>query len=245
MKKQTVSIVIPTYNERGNIEKLIPQVFKSCKGLNAAVEVIIVDDNSPDGTGSVAEGLGKKYNIRVLHRTGKLGLASAVIKGFLESRSDIVGAMDADMSHPAQILPSLIKPLLNNEADIAVGSRYAKGGGVEVWPLHRRIMSRVATLMAYPLTSVKDPMSGLFFLRRKVIEGIRLEAKGYKIGLEILVKGNYAKVREVPYVFRNRLVGKSKISTDEYYHYLNSLIGLYAHRLLNGKRKHREYEAKG
>lgn len=230
-KKTMVSIVIPTYNERGNIEKLTPEIFSSCKSLNADVEVVIVDDNSPDGTGKVAEELGKKYNVRVIHRPGKLGLASAVIKGFSESRSEILGVMDADMSHPPQILPRLIEPILKNETDVVLGSRYVKGGGVEVWPWHRRLMSKAATLMARPLTKVKDPMSGLFFLKRSVIEGVKLRAKGYKIGLEILVKGSYSGILEVPYVFRNRFVGKSKIGASEYYYYLGSLARLYTYKL--------------
>ncbi|MEK6837037.1 MAG: polyprenol monophosphomannose synthase [Nanoarchaeota archaeon] len=243
-KKATVSIVIPTYNERGNIEKLVPEIFRSSNGLNAKIEVVVVDDNSPDGTGKVAEGLGRKYNVKVIHRPGKLGLASAVIKGFAESNSSILGAMDADMSHPPQILPELIRPILNSEAEVAVGSRYVKGGGVEVWPFHRRLMSNVATIMARPLTNVKDPMSGLFFLKRSVIEGVQLHAKGYKIGVEILVKGNYTKVCEVPYVFRNRLVGKSKISASEYYHYVCNLIRLYAYKLFNRRGMRQEYWAK-
>lgn len=240
-RKNTVSIVIPTYNERGNIEKLIPEIFGSCKALKAAVEVVIVDDSSPDGTGSLAEQLGKKYNVRVIHRSGKLGLASAVIKGFSESKSDILGVMDADLSHPPQILPNLIKPLLDNEAEVAVGSRYVKGGGVEVWPWRRRLVSKVATLMARPLTKVKDPMSGLFFLKRSVIEGVKLHARGYKIGVEILVKGYYMKVCEVPYIFRNRFVGKSKIGAGEYYHYIGSLLRLYPHGLFRRRKIKIEY----
>ncbi len=243
MKKQTVSIVIPTYNERGNIEKLVPEIFSSCKGLNAAVEVIIVDDNSPDGTGKLAEELGRKHNVRVLHRAGKLGLASAVIKGFSESKSDIVGAMDADMSHPPKVLPELIEPILKGEAEATVGSRYIRGGGVEVWPLHRRLISRAATMMARHLTKVKDPMSGIFFLRKSAIEGISLNAKGYKIGLEVLVKGKYSKVSEVPYVFRNRFVGESKLTLMEYIHYLRNLIVLTLHKLTHRMPK-REYHAR-
>ncbi len=231
MKKQALSIVIPTYNERGNIEKLIPQVFKSCKGLGAAVEVVIVDDNSPDGTGKLAEEVGKKYNVKVIHRSGKLGLASAVIQGFAESESDIVGAMDADLSHPTQVLPELIRPILKGEAEVVVGSRYIRGGGVEVWPFHRKLISGVATLMARHLTKVKDPMSGIFFLRKSVIDGVNLNAKGYKIGLEVLVKGKYSRVSEVPYVFRNRFVGKSKLTLMEYVHYLRNLIVLTAYKL--------------
>ena len=241
--KQTVSIVIPTYNERGNIEKLIPQIFKGCEGLDASVEVIIVDDNSPDGTGSVAEGLSRKYNVRVLHRSGKLGLASAVIKGFSESKSSIVGAMDADMSHPPQVLPELIGPILNGEAEVTVGSRYIRGGGVEIWPFHRKMISGVATLMARHLTKVKDPMSGIFFLRKSVIEGVSLNAKGYKIGLEVLVKGKYSGVSEIPYVFRNRFVGKSKLTLMEYVHYLRNLIVLTAYKLAHRTPK-KEYHAR-
>ncbi len=240
--KQGVSIVIPTYNERGNIEKLIPEIFSSCKTLNAKIEVVFVDDNSPDGTGKVAEELGKKYNVRVIHRLGKLGLASAITKGFEESNCDILGVMDADMSHPPQILPRLIKPILNNEADLVIGSRYVKGGGVEVWPWPRRLISSAATLVARPLTKAKDPLSGLFFLKRRVIQKVKLHTKGYKIGLEILVKGRYSKILEVPYVFRNRFVGKSKIGTSEYYHYMGGLISLYAYRLFNRKREQQEYE---
>ncbi len=230
-KKAKVSIIIPTYNERGNIEQLVPAIFRCCKSLNAAVEVIIVDDNSPDGTGKAAERLRRKYAVRVIHRPGKLGLASAVVKGFSESGSEILGVMDADLSHPPEALPKLIGPILHNEADVAVGSRYAHGGGVEVWPFHRKLISRIATLMARPLTSVKDPMSGLFFLRKSAIEGLQLNAKGYKIGLEVLVKGKYSRLREVPYLFRNRTVGKSKINSGEYLHYIGNLIRLYGYRL--------------
>lgn len=243
MKKQTVSVVIPTYNERGNIEKLIPAVFDSCKALKADVEAIIVDDNSPDGTGRLAEELGRKYRVKVIHRTGKLGLASAVIKGFSESKSDILGVMDADMSHPPNVLPELIEPILKGEAEVTVGSRYVRGGGVEVWPLHRRIISRAATMMAKHLTKVKDPMSGIFFLKKSAIEGVNLNAKGYKIGLEVLVKGKYSKVSEVPYVFRNRFVGKSKLTAMEYIHYLRNIIVLTAHKLTHRSPK-KEYHAR-
>jgi glycosyltransferase involved in cell wall biosynthesis/predicted SAM-dependent methyltransferase len=238
--KPTVSIVIPTYNERGNIEKLVPDIFHSCKKLKANIEVVIVDDNSPDGTGKLAEDLSKKYNVRVLHRSGKQGLASAVIKGFAESDSDIVGAMDADMSHPASILPEIIEPLLYKEAGVVVGSRYVKGGGVEVWPFHRKVVSKIATLMAFLLTPVKDPMSGLFFLRKGVIDGVNLNAKGYKIGLEVLVKGKYGRVAEVPYVFRNRFVGKSKLVFTEYVHYMRNLVVMHAYKAFHPGGKHHQ-----
>lgn len=233
--KQTVSIIIPTYNERGNIEKLVPEIFSSCKGLKAEIDIIIVDDNSPDGTALVAEELCKKYNVRLIRRSRKLGLASAVIKGFKQSKSDILGVMDADLSHPPEVLPDMLKPILSGDAEVVVGSRYVRGGGVEVWPLHRRLMSKIATLMAALLTPVKDPMSGLFFLKKSVIKRVDLKAKGYKIGLEVLVKGRYRKVCEVPYMFRNRFYGKSKISPSEYYHYLGNIMMLYSYKLTEHK----------
>ncbi len=242
--KTTVSIIVTTYNERGNIEVLVPQIFQSCKGLNANVEVVIVDDNSPDGTGKLAERLGKKYNVKTIHRTGKQGLASAAILGFSHAKGSIIGVMDADLSHPPHILPKLIRPLTENKADIAVGSRYIKGGGVEVWPLHRRLMSRIATAMARPLTPVKDPLSGLFLMRRSCIEGLSLSSQGYKIGLEILVKGRYSGICEVPYLFRNRFVGKSKISASEYYYYIKNLACLYWHRLTHSS-SHTHFTAEG
>ncbi len=229
--KATVSIIIPTYNERGNLEKIVPEIFSSCRKLAAKVEVVVVDDNSPDGTGRIAEQLGKKYPVKVIHRKGKKGLASAVIQGFSESKSGILGVMDADLSHPPQTLPKMIKPLLKNEAELVIGSRYIKGGGVEVWPIHRRLTSKIATLMAWPLTSVNDPMSGLFFFKRETLEGVKLNAKGYKIGLEVIVKGKYARVMEVPYMFRNRFVGKSKLTITEYIHYVRNLVVLAAYKL--------------
>jgi dolichol-phosphate mannosyltransferase len=241
--RHTVSIIIPTFNERGNIEKLIPEVFKSCKRLGTDIEIIIVDDNSPDGTGKLAEQLSKKYCVKVIHRKGKLGLASAVILGFSKSDTEIVGVMDADLSHPPEIIPKLIRPILEGQAECVVGSRYIPGGGVEVWPFHRKLISKMATLMAFPLTPVKDPMSGLFFIRRGALTGIKLNAKGYKIGLEVLVKANYASVCEVPYVFRNRIVGKSKLTISEYLHYIRNLfvLGIY---LLFHRKKRRCYFAK-
>ncbi len=237
MRKLTISIVVPTYNERGNIEKLVPLIFQNCKTLKAKVQVVIVDDNSPDGTGKLAEQLGRKYNVKTIHRPGKLGLASAAIKAFSETKSDMVGLMDADLSHPPHILPKLIRPIIEGKADLVIGSRYVKGGGVEVWPLHRRLISKLATLLAYPLTPVKDPMSGLFFFRRKILDGVSLNAKGYKIGLEVIVKARYGKLLEVPYLFQNRFVGKSKLTSAEYLHYIRNLIVLAAYKIKHNASK--------
>jgi glycosyltransferase involved in cell wall biosynthesis len=229
------SIIIPTYNERGNIEKLVSELFGACKGYD--VELVIVDDNSPDGTGELAEKLSKKHNITVVHRAGKLGLSTAVVAGFEAAKGDILGVMDADLSHPPNAIPSMFRPIIEGKADLVVGSRYANGGGVEVWPFTRRMISLGATMLARPLTKVRDPMSGLFFMRKEVIQGVDFRAQGYKIGLEIIVKGNYKRVTEVPYIFRNRTVGKSKLSIKEDYYYLKNLVKFYSYGFMHPKNR--------
>ncbi len=216
-----VSIIIPTYNEAGNIRKLVPEIFKH----SVKSEVIIVDDNSPDGTAQAGRELGKWFPVRVVERPGKMGLGSAVLEGFRHASSNILGVMDADLSHPPEKIPEMVRAI--RDCEIVVGSRYVKGGGVENWPLKRRIMSRGATWMARALTSVKDPMSGFFFLRKSVVDGVRLEPKGYKILLEILAKGRYDRVTEIPYVFKDRQVGDSKLDGGEITTYLKTVGKLW------------------
>lgn len=225
-KKHKIAIVLPTYNERKNLARLVREIFR----FVAYAKLIIVDDNSPDGTGEVADELAKKYDIKVIHRKGKLGLSSAVAEGFKHARTDIIGVMDSDLSHPPEVIPKLLKEMLRKDADIAIGSRNIEGGSVEVWTFYRKLVSRVATVLAMPLTRVKDPLSGFFFLRRKVINGVRINSRGYKILLEILVKGKYAKAVEVPYVFRDRSVGQSKLNYKQYWLYLWDLARLYCHK---------------
>ena len=221
-----ISIIIPTYNEKENIKKLI---FKINKILNKNYEIIVVDDNSPDRTGEVVDKL-RKNNVRCIHRKGKLGLSSAVIEGFSKAKGNIIGVMDADLSHNVNIIPNLIKPIVDGKAELTIGSRYVKGGGVKNWPLTRKIISKGATLLSLLLTRIKDPMSGFFFLKKSIIKDINLNAKGYKILLEIIVKGNYKNVKEVPYTFKDRKLGKSKLNKKEYINYLRNLFNLMRYK---------------
>jgi dolichol-phosphate mannosyltransferase len=231
-----ISIIVPTYNERENIRKLTSGIAKACKAYD--YEIIIIDDNSPDGTGSVAEELAKKMpKLRVLHRKKKFGLSSAVIEGFKTAKGSVIGVMDADLSQPPENIPSLLKPILSGKAELSIGSRYIKGGSVEVWPLHRRLISLFATILAKPMTKVKDPMSGFFFMKKEILKGIHFKSEGYKIGLEIIVKGSYKHVAEVPYTFKNRFYGKSKISLMEEYYYLKNLAMLYSYWLTHPKKR--------
>ena len=217
-----VSLIIPTYNEAKNIPFLIEEIFASVNKSKINMEFIIVDDNSPDGTGKIAEDLADKYPIRVIHRAGKLGLGTAVIEGFKLSDREYVGAMDGDMSHNPNILNRMIVSLADN--DIVMGSRFKEGSKVEKWGLHRRMISGAGVFMAKILAGVNDPLSGYFFMKKGVIEGINLKTKGYKILLEILVKGNYDKVEEFPYTFRMRKHSMSKLNTKEFMLFLGQVI---------------------
>ena len=221
---------MPTYNEKDNIDELVQRILSACHIAGVDVEIVIVDDNSPDGTGRYAEELAKAHKMKVLHRAGKLGLSSAVIEGFAAASGDILVVMDADLSHPPEKIPEMVSKIESGEAEFVLGSRYVKGGSVENWPLHRRIISKGATLFARPVTRVKDPMSGFFALKRSVIQGAKLDPVGYKIGLEVMVKGNVTKVVEVPIHFANRKAGKSKLGGGEMLRYIDHVTRLYEHK---------------
>jgi len=185
-------------------------------------ELVVVDDGSPDGTADIADGLGRTQPVRVVRRAGKLGLASAVMAGFAAAKGDVLVVMDADLSHPPEVVPSMLDAIAGG-ADLAVGSRYVTGGGTKDWPLRRRIVSRVACLMGQVLVPVRDSTSGFFAVRRSVIDGVKLNPIGFKIGFEVMARGRYKKAVEVPYVFRDRELGKSKFGQREIVQYVVQL----------------------
>lgn len=225
-----VSVVIPTYNEAAGIEKLISTLTAVFQNAGIKGEVVIVDDKSPDGTGALVDSLGAKYPVRCVHRAGKLGLASAVIDGWKACSSPIIGVMDADFSHDPVIIPSMVRAIQNGECELAIGSRYIKGGGISNWPWRRKITSKVAILFARPLTKVRDITSGYLFMRRGVIDDVALDPIGFKIGLEVIMKGKYRAVKEVPYVFTDRTLGTSKLNSGEIFNYLKQLAKIYGGR---------------
>jgi dolichol-phosphate mannosyltransferase len=222
-----LSVVVPTYNERDRLPELVANLFNvySAEGLDA--ELIIVDDNSPDGTGRLADELARGRRIRVIHRAGKLGLGTAVIEGFMTTDAPIVGVIDADMSHPPGLLPRMLAIMQQHRADVVVGSRYIAGGGTRGWPLVRLLMSRLACMMAAGLTPVRDATSGFFLIRRDLARDIKISAGGFKICLELLVRGRPTSVIEVPYVFEGRTVGKSKMNWKEAIGYVVQLRDLH------------------
>jgi dolichol-phosphate mannosyltransferase len=166
-----------------------------------------------------------------VRRSGKLGLASAVVAGFGAAKGDVLLVMDADLSHPADVAPKLADAIAGG-ADLAVGSRYVSGGGTQDWPLKRRVVSRVACLMGNALVPVRDSTSGFFALRRSVINGVKLNPIGFKIGFEVMARGRYKKAVEVPYVFRDREHGKSKFGQREIGQYLIQLWQVARDRIL-------------
>jgi dolichol-phosphate mannosyltransferase len=223
-----LSIVVPTYNESENLPILVDRIRKALGRTKH--EIIVVDDNSPDGTGEIAEHLARRYgNIKVVHREKKKGLASAVVDGFKHVSAPTVCVIDADLQHPPEKIPELFDEIKNG-ADIVVASRYVKGGGIRGWAKSRKIISRGAEILArlaIPNShGLSDPLSGFFMLKKDVIRGAELDPIGFKILLEVLVKGSYKKVVEVPYVFEKRLRGKSTLGFRENLNYLRHLSRL-------------------
>ncbi len=176
----------------------------------------------------------KNNKIKVIHRRGKGGLSSAVMEGFKHAGGEIIGVMDADLSHPPEIIPRLVQPILDNESDFVIASRYLDNEKIERWPFSRKITSIGATILARPLTNVSDPMSGFFFFKKNIIDGIELSPIGYKIMLEIIVKGKYNTIKEVPFTFKDRYKGKSKLDWNEHFNYLQHLLKLYGYRIRKG-----------
>ena len=227
------SIVVPTYNEAGGIERLIVSLSDVFAANQLDGEIIVVDDNSPDGTGAIVDRLAATYPVRCLHRPGKLGLSSGVIDGWKFARpdSDAVGAMDADFSHDVKAVPAMVAALASGEYGLAIGSRYVPGGGIENWPMRRKITSLVAIALAKPLTPVRDITSGFFLVSRRALEGVELDPIGFKIGLEVIAKAHYGRALEVPYVFTDRVAGTSKLNQSEIFNYLRQLVRIYRGRL--------------
>ena len=223
----SLSIVVPTYNERDRLGDLVEEIFAGYRAEGLDGELVIVDDNSPDGTGALADELATRHRITVIHRAGKLGLGTAVIEGFAAASASIVGVIDADLSHPPRLLPRMLAAMQQAGADMIIGSRYIAGGGTKNWGAARLIMSRAACLMARGLTPVKDATSGFFLIRKDLAHSVRISAGGFKICLELLVRGRPQTVVEVPYVFVGRTAGESKMSTREALGYLEQLRELW------------------
>ena len=221
-----LSIIVPTYNERDRLGDLVRAIFEAYAAEGLAAELVIVDDNSPDGTGALADELAQRHALRVIHRAGKLGLGTAVVEGFAAAAAPIVGVIDADLSHPPRALPRMLAVMRAHSADMVIGSRYIPGGGTHNWGPGRLLMSRAACVMARSLTPVRDATSGFFLIKKDLARGVKISAGGFKICLELLVRSRPAAVVEIPYVFEGRTAGESKMNLREALGYLDQLKDL-------------------
>jgi len=224
-----ISVAIPTYKEVAVIEETLRRTAAVLQATGEAFELIVVDDASGDGTAELAESLAPELPVRVLRRPGRLGLATAVVAGWKIARGDVLGIMDADLQHPPEVLRELAASLRANNADLAVASRYIAGGGTSGWSWIRRLISWAGVrlgwaVLPWTLGDVKDFGSGMFLVRAAVIAGVELKPLGIKTLLEILAKGKYQKLVEVPYVFQGRARGESKLGARQHVEYLQHLV---------------------
>lgn len=230
-----LSIVVPTYNEAGNVDELVRRVDAALPGI--AWEIILVDDDSPDGTASRARTLYQRdARLRCLRRIGRRGLSSASIEGMLSSSAPFIAVMDGDLQHDPGVLRTMLDALRAGDADLVIGTRYAGGGSVGEWNQRRIRISRFATKLSTLVTRrpVSDPMSGFFALRRDVVESCarNLSSLGFKILLDIVASTpNSLRIKEVPFTFGTRLSGESKLSANVAWEYLlllaDKLVGRY------------------
>ncbi|MFP3860421.1 MAG: polyprenol monophosphomannose synthase [Bacteroidales bacterium] len=239
-------VIIPTYNEKGNIDRLIKEIFH----LQVTFDILIVDDNSPDGTADIIKSLQKKYPDRLflIEREGKLGLGTAYIDGFkwaLERDYDYIFEMDADFSHDPNDLPRLYDACVNDNADVAIGSRYKNGANVVNWPIGRIMLSYFASKYVAFITGMKinDATAGFKCYRRKVLETIeldRIKFKGYAFQIEMKFSSwkHGFTLKEVPIIFTNRQIGASKMSGGIFNEALWGVIGMKLRSLT------RKYEKK-
>ena len=208
-----LSVIVPTYNEAENLSDFISTLDGALRNIEH--EVIIVDDNSPDGTGDIAESFKKKYtNVLALRRLKKLGLASAVMKGAEEARGEIVATLNSDFQHPIKYLATLYDYI--DKYDIVIASRYINKAELRGWDKSRIFFSKFATFITHlilpGLRGIKDPLSGYFIFRKEIIKNTHIEVFGPKFLLSLLIECNAARIIEIPYVFEGRRRGKSKAS---------------------------------
>jgi len=222
-----VTVVVPTYKEAENLPHLIGRLAKVREETGLDLDVLIMDDDSRDGSAELMAACPEKW-VQLVVRTADRGLSPSVLDGMKRAKGDVLVCMDADLSHPPEAIPQIVRKL-EEGADFVIGSRYVKGGSTsDDWGFLRWINSRVATLLARPLTSARDPMAGFFGFRRTTFEaGRAFNPVGYKIGLEFIVKCGCERVVEVPIHFEDRQLGKSKLTMRQQLLYVKHLRRLY------------------
>ncbi|MEK6677022.1 MAG: polyprenol monophosphomannose synthase [Planctomycetota bacterium] len=230
--QSAASIIVPTYREAANLRPLIERVFAAVRKAGMESELILVDDNSQDGSEELVESLKSSYPVRLIVRKTERGLSSAVLAGFGEARYGRLLVLDADLQHPPELIPDLLNKLDDPKVDFVIGTRYAGGGKLDPnWPKLRQWISRLATHLARPLAPLSDPMSGFFALRKDAwLQATNVSPIGYKIALELYVKSGCRNPAEVPIQFAPRTAGKTKFGSKEGFRFLKHLWRLYRYR---------------
>jgi dolichol-phosphate mannosyltransferase len=223
-----LSVILPTYNERETVSRLIDRVARALDGIPH--ELVFVDDSTDGTDAEIVAGTRRYPQIVLVHRARRAGLATAVVEGIRRARGEVLCVLDADLQHPPEAIPLLLEALERARADLVVASRHLPGGADEGLGAARRLASRAATLLARGLLSrgrlVSDPMSGFFAVRREALAGVALRPVGYKILLEVLVRARLRRVVEVPYRFQARGAGASKLSARQQWEYALHLLRL-------------------
>ena len=230
--RQKLALIIPTLCEAGNLPVLLNRARSILDPLKFDYEILIVDDDSCDGTAEIVSAIGQRDpRVRLLVRKGQRGLSGAILHGWENTDASIVGVMDADFQHPPELLPELTSAIASG-CDLVIGSRYTGGGSdLGEWHILRKLVSAAAVWATWPIQRVglraKDPMSGFFFVRRDCLEGIAFQQSGFKLLLEILVRARISSVREIPFAFGRRHRGASKANLKVALDYGRLLARLY------------------
>lgn len=232
-KLSKVTIIVPILNEEANIDLLLERIFQVRRSCHLEFDVLFVDSASKDRTCERVRAWQAREPVRLLSRNTNVGLAGAVIAGAGITDASYVVVMDADLSHPPEAIPDLLRPLLAGTHDMVIGSRYVAGGSMPDWPLSRKISSRLATFPALFFCDVQDPLAGFFALQRQRLVELPGPVPGFKIGLAVLAEyGGEMRVKEIPIEFRDRDCGESKMNRRVALEYLQQLIDLALRRIM-------------
>lgn len=217
-----LTVIIPTYNEEGNIKEITGQIDRICRQNEINEEILIVDDNSPDRTQEYVKEMQKTMNnLHILVRYKDHGLSQSLYDGLYAAKSDLIQCIDADLSHPPEKIPEFYRLLKYENYDMVIGSRYIPGGETFDWPLYRRIISSGAAILGRIfIPIVKDSGSGFFAVNRRILKDVKLKPRGFRMGFEILGKTNWENVTEIPIVFKDRVAGDSKIKPSVFSDFL-------------------------
>jgi dolichol-phosphate mannosyltransferase len=231
----TLALIVPTLNEAGNIGRVIDRARAALDSKNIPFEIIVVDDDSHDGTAAVVSALSQSDpRVRLIVRKGQRGLSGAVIDGWRQTGAEILGVIDADLQHPPELLPRLYEAVASGR-DLAIGSRYTPGGGIGDWNVLRKLLSSAAIWATWPLQKrgarAHDPMSGFFMVRRQCVEQVPFQRSGFKLLLDVLIRSRIRSVQEIPFEFGLRTEGESKANFKVGWDYAKLLARLYARKL--------------